>query len=476
MTQARPESAEASPSGDRFRQGEVVAGRYELVRRLGTGGMGVVWVALSRGLGVEVALKLLHDASADEVAVERMAREARAAALLGHSGIVRVLDFGRTENGQPFMAMELLQGEDLYRLLKRDGRLSAVDAVSLILPVVDALVIAHKHGIVHRDLKPENLFVARDALGRIEPKILDFGIAKLESADDKRLTHVGALLGSPAYLSPEQAEGVDGVDHRTDIWALGVVLYELVTGELPFDGKTCNAVLRSIANDQPRPIVELAAGNDGLWTIIRKCLRKDPGDRWGSMQALGEALALWLTGEGAEVDICSRSLKEVWLSDGAASRGLRLVSGRPPPEHEFGECRTTDTFDSDRGAPRATRVRARIGFRGSRRTAALTACAILLLAGGVVWAFRASPAATTRAQETPRAAVREGVVSRPTEPSPVPLAQKPVPAIAPDPGSDRAPGGSDHGAPRVTPGAHPKTAPKGRGAAHRAPADAEFGI
>ncbi|HEX3595927.1 MAG TPA: protein kinase [Polyangiaceae bacterium] len=388
MSQSSFESAAAgSLSSERHQPGQLVAGRYELVRRLGMGGMGVVWVARAHGLGVEVAIKLLHDASADEVAVERMAREARAAAMLGHAAIVRVLDFGRTESGQPFMAMELLQGEDLYRLLKQGGRLSAVDAVTLVLPIVDALVVAHKHGIVHRDLKPENLFVARDALGRIEPKILDFGIAKLEFADDKRLTQVGALLGSPAYLAPEQAEGLEDVDHRVDIWSMGVVLYELVTGELPFDGKTCNAVLRSVARDRPRSITEFAAGNDALWTIVKKCLRKNPDDRWRTMQELGEALARWATEQGADVDVSSRSLREAWLSRGAASRRMRIV-GSPAPQRGSVEGegpRTTQTFNSKNIAARATQIRSRLGRRfGRPATAALVAAGLL---GAAWWSF-----------------------------------------------------------------------------------------
>jgi serine/threonine-protein kinase len=422
--------------------------------------MGVVWVARSRGLGVDVALKLLHDASADEIAVERMAREARAAALLGHSAIVRVLDFGRTESGQPFMAMELLQGEDLYRLLKEGGRLSAVEAVSLLLPIVDALVIAHKHGIVHRDLKPENLFVARDALGRIEPKILDFGIAKLESADDKRLTQMGTLLGSPAYLSPEQAEGIEDVDHRVDIWSMGIVLYELITGELPFDGRTCNAILRSVARDRPRSITEFAAGNDALWAIVKKCLRKDPADRWASMQELGEALARWATEQGAEVDISSRSLRDAWLSSGAASRRMRLVPGRATGGDDAGrgETSTTQTLDSRPAPARSTWIRPRLARRFARPF--FVACGVVAATVVGTLAWRAlhppAPASVSRA-EAARAPAAPAAVA--------PSAVSGAPVVPDEPRA--APTQSN---------VKRATAPKRTRAAAKAATDAEFGF
>ncbi len=480
MSQQGSESAAASVTGERYHPGEIIAGRYELVRRLGRGGMGVVWVARSQALGVEVALKLLHDASADAIAVERMAREARAAALLGHNAIVRVFDFGRTETGQPFMAMELLHGEDLFRLLKQGGRLSAVEAVSLLLPVVDALVVAHKHGIIHRDLKPENLFVARDALGRIEPKILDFGIAKLDSAEDKRLTQVGMLLGSPAYLSPEQAEGLDSVDHRVDVWSMGVVLYELVTGELPFDGKTCNAVLRSVARDKPRAITEFAAGNDALWAIVKKCLRKNPDDRWASMQELGEALARWATEQGASVDVSSRSLRDAWLSKKDASARMRLVP-RTATEGDVAssdEARTTQTLDTQRGTARSTRIRERLGRRSVRRAAGIGGLVVLGMLAAAWWTLHRSPDAAEVA--TVSASRAAGPAANAVVPAPSDVRATGVTA------ADRAnPGPSTPAAPDVatpvqtaapTTGAPRKAPAKRAKAASRSAADAEFGF
>ena len=311
--------------------GETIAARYVLKKKLGEGGMGVVWVARSVALDVDVALKLLRRELAGTQAVERMAREAQTAAQLGHPALVRVFDFGTTEFGEPFIAMELLQGEELHALLTRGGRIPAERAAGLLLPIIDGLGTAHEKGIVHRDIKPENIFIARDRQGRIQPKVLDFGIAKLDGGRPvSRLTQVGAVMGSPQYLSPEQAEGLDDVDFRTDIWSVGVMLYELVTGKLPFDGNNYNALIRSILRDTPRPTTELAAGDAQLWSIIDCCLRKKPEQRWGSMWELGEALALWLFERGIRVDASARSLRHGWLDGGLT--GLQILVASEPPE------------------------------------------------------------------------------------------------------------------------------------------------
>jgi serine/threonine-protein kinase len=313
------------------RPGDVIAGRYELRHKLGAGGMGFVWVARSKALDVDVALKMLRPEIAGTEAVERMAREARTAAQLGHPAMVRVLDFGSTERGEPFLAMELLHGEELQALLVREKRVTPERAAALLLPVIDGLGTAHEKGIVHRDIKPANIFIASDGQGRIQPKVLDFGIAKLDhSLVSTRLTQVGAVLGSPQYLSPEQAEGLDDVDQRSDIWSLGVLLYELVTGVPPFEADNYNALIRRIMRDAPQPTTALGVGDAQFWTILERCLRKNPLERWSSMWELGEALALWLFERGVRVDAASRSLKHDWLESGVT--GLQILVPSEAPE------------------------------------------------------------------------------------------------------------------------------------------------
>lgn len=323
--------ADTPPLGTARQPGDVIADRYVLQRVLREGGMATVWVARSKALDVDVALKLLHGALADTEAVERMAREAHAVALLGHPAIVRVIDYGLADATQPFIAMELLEGDELASLLDSRRRLPPTEAVGLLLPILDGLAMAHQNGIVHRDIKPENIIIARDDLGRVQPKLVDFGIAKLESdgSSYSRITLTGALLGTPQYLSPEQAYGHDDVDFRSDIWSIGVVLYELVTGGRPFAGGNYNALIRSITQDAPLPATVFGMADEQLWRVIERCLAKDPGERWDSVWALGEALARWLLERGVQVDASSRSLRDMWLDGGITDLRIIEEPGEP---------------------------------------------------------------------------------------------------------------------------------------------------
>jgi len=277
--------------------------------------MGVVWVAHSLVLGVDVAIKLIRAGRADPELASRMAREAQVTATLGHPAIVRVFDFGTTERGDPFLVMELAHGETLASLIRREQRVAPTQALQLILPIIDGLRCAHERGIVHRDIKPENVFIARDALGRLQPKLLDFGIALLEEHSGvSRLTQLGEVLGSPEFMSPEQARGMGNVDLRTDVWALCVVLYNLLTGTVPFPGTNYNALMQAILHQRPTSIVDHGVGDRDLWQIISKGLEKSKSKRWASMSELGEAIALWLFDQGVTEDIVGNSLKTMWLT------------------------------------------------------------------------------------------------------------------------------------------------------------------
>jgi eukaryotic-like serine/threonine-protein kinase len=316
------------PERTRYLPGEIIENKYRLVRALGEGGMGMVWIAHNVVLDVQVAIKLIRlELGSSQRLTERLLQEARAAARLGHPGIVRVFDFGVTRHEDPFVVMELLHGETLADLIHRESRLSAISAVQLLLPIADALATAHGKGIVHRDVKPENIFVARDESERKQPKLLDFGIASFVESGNK-LTLAGAVLGTPDYMSPEQARGENDADHRTDVWSFCVVLYELLTGRVPFDGQNYNALLRAIINDNPPSIVSHAAGDQPLWQIIERGLRKNADQRWDTMRVLGEALALWLYERGVREDVCAASLKTAWLESGLS--GIRIEVGSEP--------------------------------------------------------------------------------------------------------------------------------------------------
>jgi serine/threonine-protein kinase len=300
-----------------FVAGEVVGERYRLIQKLGEGGMGVVWVAHSMALGVDVAIKLMRTGATDADLSSRMAREAQVTATLGHPSLVRVFDFGTTEHGDPFLVMELARGETLAALLRREKKLPPVQAVQLLLPLLDGLRCAHERGIVHRDIKPENVLIARDELGRVQPKLLDFGIAKLESAPNvSRLTQVGEVLGSPEFMSPEQARGSGDIDARTDIWSACVVLYEMLTGVLPFKLQNYNALMQAILHDEPIATLAFGVGDRELSHIVQKGLEKSRDKRWANMTELGEALAFWLYDQGIHEDVAGNSLKAQWLGGG----------------------------------------------------------------------------------------------------------------------------------------------------------------
>ena len=290
--------------------GTVLDGKYELTGVLGEGGMGSVYVAQNLALDVPVAIKVIRaDIESKERGqlADRLLHEARAAARLGDPAILRVFDLGTTADGQPYLVMELLEGEDLASVMDQRGELDPVEAVQLLLPIAHALAAAHEKNIVHRDVKPENIFLARTATGEVQPKLIDFGVAKLEQKAAARLTVVGTLMGSPGYMSPQQARGEE-VDDKADIWSLCVVLYELLSGALPFDGPNYNALIRSTIENEPKPLESYGVGDPALSAIIARGMSKSWTGRWPSMRALGEALAGWLVGRGHTDDVCGSSL------------------------------------------------------------------------------------------------------------------------------------------------------------------------
>lgn len=324
------EVSSATPEPSPYLAGEVIGDRYRLVRELGRGGMGVVWVGYALALGVEVAVKLIHVNVAGSVISSRMAREAHAAARLGHPALVRVFDFGWTNRGDPYLVMELVQGETLSAMLDREERISAIRAVQMLLPIADGLRLAHDRSIVHRDIKPDNIFMATDPLGRVQPKLLDFGIAKVGPGNvDGRLTQMGVVLGSPEYMSPEQALGVEDVDERTDVWSLSVVLYEMVTGNVPHRKANYNALMQAIIHDDVPPMTDYESCDASLWQVVSVGLTKDRDYRWRTMAEFGEALALWLYEHGIKEDICGNSIRAVWLDGVMASRLPQLETAPP---------------------------------------------------------------------------------------------------------------------------------------------------
>jgi len=296
-----------------YAPGYVVLEKYVLERLLGEGGMGSVWQAHNTALDSPVAIKLVRTDLNRDTLAGRLLQEARSAAKLSHPAIVRVFDVGQTELGDPFIVMELLKGESLAATLFAAGRLNGVQAVQTLLPIADALSLAHAKGIVHRDVKPDNVFIVNDQ-EQVQPKLFDFGIVKVEQiAGNSQLTQVGAVLGSPEYMSPEQARGLEELGHRTDIWSFSVMLYEAISGQPPFQSESYNALLRMIVEDTAPSLDELGFADSTLAAIIARGMEKDPALRWSSMNQLGRALGGWLLDQGITEDICGISVEAKWL-------------------------------------------------------------------------------------------------------------------------------------------------------------------
>ncbi len=274
--------------------GALLAGKYRIEQILGVGGFGAVVAAHHLQLDQKVAIKyLLPEALANAEIVERFAREARAAAKIRGEHVVRVIDVGNFEDGAPYMVMEYLEGHDLAKELERRGPLQVEDAVRYVLEACEALAQAHAAKIVHRDLKPSNLFLAIQPDKRSIVKVLDFGISKVESSSNEgALTKTSGMMGTAYYMSPEQMTAPKDVDHRSDIWALGVILYELLTGGPPFPGMTIPEVVAGILRNQREPLRSKRPDvPERLATAIEKCMMSSPADRHANVAALSHAIA-----------------------------------------------------------------------------------------------------------------------------------------------------------------------------------------
>jgi serine/threonine-protein kinase len=324
------------------RHGSLIGGRYRLEQSIGSGGMGEVFRATDTVLGRPVAIKLVHavDPRKHKQVTESFLREARISAAIAHPNVVRILDFGIHEGDVPFIAMELLEGESLADLLDRGASMPVAVVFDLLLRVLDALRAAHAAGVIHRDIKPENVFLTRERDG-VSPKLLDFGISKV--LDKSGVAHVttthGHIVGTPAYMSPEQARGVKEIDQRTDVYSMGVVMYELLSGELPFFSENPGDLLVMIMmRSAPRlgeRVPELAGP---LSDLVARAMAKEPEQRFRDAGEMFDALravqklgsqAFTVPSARAERRTLASALEPIALSAPPASLELPATAFEP---------------------------------------------------------------------------------------------------------------------------------------------------
>jgi serine/threonine protein kinase len=264
-------------------EGDEVDGKYVIVRHLGSGGMGHVYEADDRSLRRRVALKVLPSAlQLDATARERLLREGRAVACVSHPGVVRVYEVG-SDGCTDYVAMELLHGEDLYSRLQREGRQPVAFVEHVAEALVDAMAAMHEAGIVHRDLKPRNIFLAQEGNSHDVLKILDFGVAKSQLVQMGTLTETGQVFGTLHYMAPEQLRGAKNADARSDIWSAGAILYEALTGRLPFEAESGPELVYKVATGDPIPVAQIRPDvSESLAVVIARCLQRDPSARFQS--------------------------------------------------------------------------------------------------------------------------------------------------------------------------------------------------
>ena len=282
--------------------GDLVDGKYRLIRIIGEGGWGIVFEGENARTLKRVAIKILRARADLTVDIRtRFEREAQAAGRIGSDHIVEVFDLGTLADGSHYMVMELLAGEDLAARLRSTGRLEPVLAAKLVMQLLEGLAAAHEAGIMHRDLKPENLFLVPTRSGEDFVKILDFGISKFTTPGMSSATMTGAILGSPCYMAPEQARGLKNVDPRTDLYSVGTLLFECVTGRLPFDGDNFNDLMFKIAlAPRPNPLDFRPDLDPALVAIMVKAIQAEANDRFETAEQFREALVAWLESLGVD--------------------------------------------------------------------------------------------------------------------------------------------------------------------------------
>ncbi len=385
------------------REGDLLVGKYRVERVIGSGGMGVVVAARHEQLGQLVAIKFMREEALQQGdAVERFLREARAAVKLKSEHVAKVLDVGKLDSGAPYMVMEMLEGSDLGRVLMDDGPMAVDAAVLMILQACEAIAEAHSLGIVHRDLKPQNLFLTQTMSGLPRLKVLDFGVSKaigMASGERGALTQTRAMLGSPLYMPPEQMRSSRDIDPRVDIWALGVVLFELLTRRWPFEAESMPELCLKVVTEPPQSLAALRPDvPEALVAIVERCLAKEPDGRFATALDLAAALEPLAPPLLSRMPAAqSRTFSDVALSRNPAAAQRTLpraevaspASSGPTPASWAGAASPAKTDRTTMPAPRP----------GARLVAAAVAAFLVAGVATATWLVHRSGTASNAAAE-----------------------------------------------------------------------------
>jgi serine/threonine-protein kinase len=424
--------------------GQTIEGKYRIKGLIGEGGMGAVYEGENIRIQRRVAIKVLHPSfTQNEDVMARFQREAQAAGRIGNDHILEVLDLGSLPDGSHFMVLEFLDGEPLSNRIQRVGRMQPSEVAPLARQMLKGLQAAHAAGIVHRDLKPDNIFILKEKAGTPDfVKIIDFGISKFQplSGDGMKMTRTGAVMGTPYYMSPEQASGSREADARSDLYTAGVILYECVTGHVPFDGETFNQLMFKIVLSEPPPLMEQVPDLDPAFaSIILKAMARDVSQRFQTADEFGKAIVAWEK-QGAKVSVPPATASSALNIPGVTRASLESAAGHLPG------ARGTLTDGKNMGAGAAAGARPGNGTVGNwaassqvsaappRNTIIIAAIAGgLVLAGGIAAAIalsRGSGDHTAATEGSGHVAAAASAVAPPASAEPTPATPPATPLAA----------------------------------------------